>query len=226
MHWHMVQEQQALPWVYGGVDAEVNAFLMPELQQQDGDKTLYTAARAEAKAVARQSGQQTVMPSGVETLRATPPMEEHTGLLCREARGVAAAATEEGAEEALEEVVKDITRMAAATERGQQLQEAATEAAYLRAAVLWHKAHAYRDGLTTGDARRVKKRKKAERSMQGKAQHEAVLAKRVDRWPDKSRRATEVQSKARQRGKQKREGGFGARHQKRQATEQAKQDKA
>ena len=60
--WHMEQEQQALSWVYGGVtvDAEVKAFLVPELQQPDGDKRLYDAARAEAKAVTRQSGWQTV----------------------------------------------------------------------------------------------------------------------------------------------------------------------
>ena len=31
VHWHMVKEQQALSWVYGGVEAEVKAFLMPEL---------------------------------------------------------------------------------------------------------------------------------------------------------------------------------------------------
>ena len=62
--------------------------------------------------------------------------------LCREARGVAAAATEEGAEEALKQVVQDITKTVAVTEKGQQLHEAAAEAAYLRAAVLWHKMHA------------------------------------------------------------------------------------
>ena len=43
---------------------------------------------------------------------------------------------EEGAKEALEEVAKDITKMVAATEKGRQLQEAAANAAYLRAAVL------------------------------------------------------------------------------------------
>ena len=46
------------------------------------------------------------MPGGVETLRVTQAMEEHMGLLCREARGVAAVATEEGAEEALKQVVQ------------------------------------------------------------------------------------------------------------------------
>ena len=122
--------------------------------------------------------------------------------------------------------MQDIMKMVATTKKGQQLQEAAAEAAYLRAAVLWHKLHAYTDGLTTGDARRVKKQRKAERSRQGKAQQEAVLAKRVHRWLDKSRRATEVPSKAHQRGKQKRKGDSRARHQTRQGIEHAKRDKA
>ena len=113
MWWHMGQEQHALSWVYGGVEADVKAFLMPELQQPDGDKRLYEAARAEAKAVARQSWWQTVILRGVETLMATQAIGEHMGLLCKEARGAVAAATEEGAEEALAEVVKGITEMVA-----------------------------------------------------------------------------------------------------------------
>ena len=31
--WHMQKEEQALPWVYGGVEADVKAFLTPELRQ-------------------------------------------------------------------------------------------------------------------------------------------------------------------------------------------------
>ena len=106
------------------------------------------------------------------------------------------------------------------------MQEAAAEVAYLRAAVLWHKKHAHKDGLTTGDARKVKKQRKADRSRQGKARQETALVKRVNSWLDKGRNAKEVQSKARQRGKQKRKGDFSARYQKRQATEQEKRDKA
>ena len=45
----MIKEQQALSWVYGGIEAEVKAFLTPELQQQDGDRALYLAATADAK---------------------------------------------------------------------------------------------------------------------------------------------------------------------------------
>ena len=116
------------------------------------------------------------MLSGVETPVVTQAMEEHMGLLGKQAGGVAAAATKEGAEWALEEVVKDITQLVAGTSKGQQLQEAAAEAAYLRAAVLWHRTHAHRDGLTAGDAEKVKKQKKAERSRQGQAQQETALA--------------------------------------------------
>ena len=155
VHWHMVCEQQALSWVYGGVEADSDAFLTPELQQQGGDRALYETRRAEAKT--ERSKQQTVMPNGVETLKVTQAMGEHMELLCREARGVAAAATEEGAEEALKQVVQGIMEMVATPEKGQQLQEAAAEAAYLRAAVLWHKLHAHADGLMIGDARQVKK---------------------------------------------------------------------
>ena len=124
VHWHMVKAHPALYLVYGGVEAEVEAVLVPELQQQDGDRTLYEAARAKAKAkaVAKQPGQQTTMPRGGEILRVTQVMEEHVELLCRETSGVAAAATEEGATDALKQVVKDITKMVAVAENGQQLQ--------------------------------------------------------------------------------------------------------
>ena len=138
------------------------------------------------------------MPSGVETLKVTQAMGEHMELLCREARGVAAAATEEGAEEALKQVVQGIREMVATTEKGQQLQEAAAEAAYLRAAVLWHKLHAHADGLMIGDARQVKTQRRAERRRKGKAQQQAALAKKLHRWLDKSKRPEEVLTKVKQ----------------------------
>ena len=122
--------------------------------------------------------------------------------------------------------MKDITQLVAAKSKGQQLQEAAAEAAYLRAAVLWHKTHARRDGLTAGDAKKVKKQKKTERNRQGKAQQETAWAKRVTSWLDKCRSQKEVQSKARHRAKQRRQEDFKVRHQKRQAAMRKKGNKA
>ena len=68
---------------------------------------------------------------GVDVQEATGVMEEHTALLCKEAVGAVAAATENGAQEGLKEAVKTITQLVAAESKGMRLQEAAAEAAYV-----------------------------------------------------------------------------------------------
>lgn len=112
--WHMQHEEHALSWVYGGVEAEVKAFLTPELQQPGGDRKLYVAAKREATEAARKTGWQSVLMGGVEVQTATEATGEHMGVLCREAVGAAAAATEEGAHGGLKEAVKGITQSVAA----------------------------------------------------------------------------------------------------------------
>ena len=103
-----------MSWVYGGVEAEVKAFLTPELQQPGGDKKLYMAAKKDAKEAARNTGWPAVLVGGVDVQEATDVMEDHMALLCREAVGAAAAATENGAQAGLKEAVRNITQLVAA----------------------------------------------------------------------------------------------------------------
>ena len=112
--WHMQQEERALSWVYGGVEAEVKAFLTPELQQPGGDRRLYMAAKEAAREAARNTTWPAMLLAGVDVQEATDAMEEHMALLCKEAVGTVAAATENGAQEGLKEAVKNIAQLVAA----------------------------------------------------------------------------------------------------------------
>ena len=212
---HRQKEEQALPWVFGGVEAEVKAFLTPELQQPGGDRKLYMAAKEAAKEAARSTDWPAVLGAGVDVQESTDVMEEHMVLLCKEAVGTVAAATEHGAQEGLREAVTNIAQLVAAESKGRQLQEAAAEAAYLRAAVIWHSRHRSNDGLMAGDAKRVRQQRKADRSRQGRAQQEVAEARKANVGLQSFMDQKEGQHKARQEGKRKRREAFKARRHKR-----------